>query len=154
MGVRSDFSLDLQLTYVREQAMNDEVKLAVTSVLKHMRTGRGGHRRGGKALVQLLAEARGRAAAEDEWEVVRLLQDSLDYAEERILQPEFDERYRLFQEGIRNQRLRRFVAGTLEINYKYVAEAGREFLDQHPGADVDDLLAHINSLSHDARYLV
>lgn len=154
MGVRSDFSLDLQLKYVHEQATNDEVKRAITSVLKHMRTGRGGHRRGGKALVQLLAEARGRAAAVGEWEVVRLLQDSLDYAEERILQPEFDERYRLFQDGIRNQRLRRFVARSLETNFKYVAETGREFLDQHPGADVDDLLAHIDSLSHDARYLV
>ncbi|MFG2912685.1 Shedu immune nuclease family protein [Kitasatospora sp. NPDC048298] len=154
MGVRSDFSLDLQLKYVHEQAANDEVKRALTSVLQHMRTGRGGHRRGGKALVQLLVEARGHAASVGEWEVVRLLQDSLDYAEERILQPEFDERYRLFQDGIRNQRLRRFVAGTLEINFKYVAETGREFLEQHPGAGVDDLLAHIDSLSHDARYLV
>ncbi|MEU0478686.1 Shedu anti-phage system protein SduA domain-containing protein [Streptosporangium sp. NPDC006013] len=154
MAIRSDFSLDLQLEYVHKQAASDEVKRAVTSVLQYMRTGRDGHRRGGKALVQLLTEARGHAASVGEWEVVRLLQDSLDYAEERILQPEFDDRYRLFQDGIRNQRLRRRVAGMLEINFKYVAEAGREFLEQHPGADVDDLLAYINSLSHDARHLV
>ncbi|MFI1455366.1 hypothetical protein [Streptomyces roseus] len=130
MGVRSDFSLDLQLEYVHEQAVVDEVKRAITSALQHMRTGRGGHRRGGKALVQLLEETRGHAASIGEWKVVRLLQDSLDYAEERILQPDFDERYRLFQDGIRNQRLRRFVAGTLEINFKYVAEVGREFMEQ------------------------
>ncbi|MFF2144407.1 Shedu anti-phage system protein SduA domain-containing protein [Kitasatospora sp. NPDC058190] len=134
--------------------MDDEVKRAVTSALQHMRSGRGGHRRGGKALVEFLAEARERAADVGEWEVVRLLQDSIDYAEERILQPEFEERYRLFQDGIRNQRLRRYVAGTLEINFKYVVEAGREFLDQHPDAGVEELLAYINSLSHDARYLV
>ncbi|MFK0014188.1 Shedu anti-phage system protein SduA domain-containing protein [Streptomyces sp. NPDC091027] len=154
MGVRSDFSLDLQLEYVHEQAANDEVKRAIASAIQHMRTGRGGHRRGGKALAQLLSEARGHAASVGEWGVVRLLQDSLDYAEERILQPDFDERYRLFQDGIRNQGLRRLVSGALEINFKYVAAAGREFMEQHPGAGVDELLAHIDSLSNDARYLV
>lgn len=153
MGVRSDFSLDLQLEYVHERATNDEVKRAVSSVVQHMRTGRGGHRRGGKKLVQLLAEARGQAAAVGEWEVVRLLQDSLDYAEERILQPEFDERYRLFRDGLRNQGLRRLVARSLENSFKYVAEAGREYLDEQPGANMDDLLAHIDSLGDDARYL-
>jgi hypothetical protein len=63
MGVRSDFSLDLQLEYVHKQATSDEVKQAVTSVLQHMRIGRGGHRRDGKALVQLLTQARGHAAS-------------------------------------------------------------------------------------------
>ncbi|NML53953.1 DUF4263 domain-containing protein [Streptomyces sp. R302] len=154
MAVRSDFSLHLQLDYVREQVVSDEVRQSVASVIQHMSSGRGGHRRGGKKLTQLLKEARGHAASAGEWDVVRLLQDSLDYAEERILQPDFSERYRLFQDGIRNQNLRKFVASALEINFRYAADAGREFVDQHPGADVDDLLAHIASLSHDARYLV
>lgn len=154
VGIRSDFSLELQLENVHKQATSDEVKRAIASALQHMRTGRGGHRRGGKALVQLLTAARGHAASADEWEVVRLLQDSLDYAEERILQPDFQERYRLFQDGLRNQNLQRFVGNMLEINFKYVADAGREFLDEHPDATVDELLTYIDSLSHDARYLV
>ncbi|MFB7472908.1 Shedu anti-phage system protein SduA domain-containing protein [Kitasatospora sp. NPDC056184] len=152
MGVRSDFSLELQLKYVRERTVNGEVEGAVTAALRHMSSGRG-HRRGGKALVELLTAARGRAAAADEWDVVRLLQDSIDYAEERILQPEFAERYRLFQDGVRNETLRRFAGGMLSIEFTYAAEAGREFLDRHPDAGTEDLLAHIGSLGHDARYL-
>ncbi|MFW6692852.1 Shedu anti-phage system protein SduA domain-containing protein [Streptomyces sp. MAR4 CNX-425] len=78
----------------------------------------------------------------------------MDYAEERILQPDFAEKYRLFQEGIRNESLRRYVGRTLEINFKYIADAGREFLDKHPDADMKDLLSHFDSLSRDARHLV
>ncbi|WP_035799826.1 Shedu anti-phage system protein SduA domain-containing protein [Kitasatospora mediocidica] len=154
MGVRSDFSLDLQLKYVHEQVANDDVKRVITSALEHMRSGRGGHRKGGRVLVQLLGAARGQAAELGEWGVVRLLQDSIDYAEGRILQPDFDERYRLFQDGARNEGLLGFVAGMLEIKFNFAADAGRRYLEEHPDAGAEGLLAHIDSLSHDARYLV
>jgi hypothetical protein len=58
---------------------------------------------------------------------VRLLQDSLDYTEGRILQPDFDERYRLFQEGARNKDLQRFTSSMLSTNYRFIAELGQSF---------------------------
>jgi len=63
------------------------VKEWIRQALVHMAKGQGGHRRGGAELVALLREARQRAADYDEWHVVRLIQDSIDYAEGRILQP-------------------------------------------------------------------
>jgi hypothetical protein len=78
-----------------------------------MNSGRGGHRRGGKTLVQLLETVRRLAADTGEWHVVRLVQDSVDYAGGRILQPDFDDRYRLFQDGVRNTTLRKFVGNML-----------------------------------------
>jgi len=154
MGVRSDYALDLQLEQVREQAAGQDVKQAVDSVLRHMRSGLGGHRKGGQTLLQLLAAARGCAAAADEWSTVRLLQDSIDYSEERILQPDFEERYRLFQDGVRNEGLRKHVAAQLEINCRHVANDGREFLREHPEATAEQLLTRIESLAVDMRYLV
>jgi hypothetical protein len=78
--------------------------------------------------------------------VVRLVQDSLDYAEGRILQPDFNDRYRLFQDGHRSRTLQKFVGSMFWVNYKYVAEASREFLDEHPDAGVDELIVYIESL--------
>jgi hypothetical protein len=153
MSIRSDYPLELQLEKVREEAAHQDLKAALTTALGHMRSGKGRHRRGGKALTQLLVDARQRAADVGEWQVVRLLQDSLDYAEGRILQPDFDERYRLFQDGARNEILRKSVGNILSISYKYVTEAGGKFLHEHPEASVDDLLAYFSSLSIDARFL-
>ncbi|MFE9532757.1 Shedu anti-phage system protein SduA domain-containing protein [Streptomyces sp. NPDC006691] len=138
---------------VLEEAVHPEVKAALASARKHMRSGRGGHRRGGPALVQFLEAARQRAADAGEWTVVRLVQDSLDYAEGRILRPDFDERFRLFQDGVRSERQRKFVGSILSINYRYIAEAGREYMDEHPEASTDDLIAHFGTLSQDARFL-
>src|SRR5690349_4626883 len=67
---------------------------------RHMSSGRSAYR-GGRALVTLLKEVRSTAAALDEWQVVRLVQDSLDYAEGRILRPDFEERYRNARPGQR-----------------------------------------------------
>ncbi|MEV0035297.1 Shedu anti-phage system protein SduA domain-containing protein [Streptomyces sp. NPDC050804] len=153
MSVRSDFSLDLQLKCVLEAAVHPDVKAALVSARAHMNSGSGGHRRGGKALVQMLEATRRRAADVGEWQVVRLVQDSLDYAEGRILQPDFDERYRLFQDGVRNQNLREFASNTLWNSFRFVAGASREYVDKHPRAGVDDLIAHFGSLSEDARFL-
>jgi hypothetical protein len=145
--------LELQVEKVLEEAGHPEVKAALAAALKHMRSGKEGHRRGGQVLIQLLETARQRAADAGEWPVVRLVQDSLDYAEGRILQPDFDERYRLFQDGVRSERLRKHVGNILSINYRYIAEAGREYKDEHPEASVDDLIAYFGTLSEDARFL-
>lgn len=153
MRVRADFSLDLQLKRVLSEVVHPEVKEALVSARKHLNSGRSGHRRGGKVLVQVLEAVRQRAADVGEWQVVRLVQDSLDYAEGRILQPEFDERYRLFQDGIRNKRLGEFVGNILRNNFRYIADAGRDFVNEHPEAGLDDLIAYFASLSEDARFL-
>ncbi|MEU0838144.1 Shedu anti-phage system protein SduA domain-containing protein [Streptomyces sp. NPDC005962] len=153
MSVRSDFSLELQLKKVLEETAHPEIKAALVSARKHMKSGKGSHRRGGKVLVQLLEAVRQRAADAGEWHVVRLVQDSLDYAEGRILQPDFDERYRLFQDGVRSGRLRKHVGNILSINYRYIAEAGREYVDERPEATMEDLIAYFGTLSDDARFL-
>jgi len=77
----------------------------------------------------------------------------MDYTEGRILKPDFEERYRLFQDGVRNDSLRKLVAGILSINFGYVREAGHEFLEAHPGADGEELLAYIRKLSEDVKFL-
>lgn len=153
MSVRSDFSLDLQLDHVLIAAVHADVKAALVAARQHMNSGHGGHRRGGKMLVQLLETVRQHAADMGEWQVVRLVQDSLDYAEGRILQPDFNERYRLFQDGVRNTNLREFAGNLLWTSFRFVAEASREYMDEHPDAGVDDLIAHFGSLSQDARFL-
>lgn len=153
MSSRSDFSLELQLAKVLEEASHPEVRAALALALKHMRSGSGRRRRGGKVLVQILEDARQRAANASEWQVVRLVQDSLDYTEGRILQPDFTERYRLFQDGVRNERSKKFVGSILSINYEYIVDAGREYLSKHPDATVADLMAHFGALGEDARFL-
>ncbi len=74
----------------------------------------------------MLEAVRSCAAVFGEWQVVRLVQDSLDYAEGRILKPDFDERYRLFQDGARNENQREFVGNMLWNTFRFVAEASRE----------------------------
>ncbi|MFF2250349.1 Shedu anti-phage system protein SduA domain-containing protein [Streptomyces sp. NPDC058142] len=138
---------------ILEEVVHPQARAALASAHKHMKSGKGGYRRGGKVLIQLLEAARQRAADSGEWQVVRLVQDSLDYAEGRILQPDFDERYRLSQDGVRSERLRKHVGNILSINYRYIAEAGREYLEEHPNATVDDLIAYFGTLSEDARFL-
>ena len=136
-----------------QEAVDEEVRAGIASIIAHMRGGRGRKRRGGQELVRLLKAARSRAAGADEWQVVRLLQDSVDYAEDRILKPEFEERYRLFQDGARNEHLRKLAAGILSMNFGYVGKVGQEFLDAHPGASVEELITYIRQLSVEAKFL-
>lgn len=90
-------ALERQLEQVEEHAADPHLKEWIRQALAHMAKGKGGHRRGGAELVALLREARQRAADYDEWHTVRLIQDSIDYTEGRILQPDFEEQYRLFR---------------------------------------------------------
>src|SRR5690348_16594555 len=153
MDVRADMALELQLEQVEEHAVDQHVKEWIYGALAHMAKGKSGHRRGGAELVALLAEARQRAADYDEWHVVRLLQDSIDYAEGRILLPVFEEQYRLFQDGLRSETNRKFLAGMISIELKFAAEAGKEYLAEHPRATLPELLGHIESLGRDAEFM-
>jgi hypothetical protein len=153
MDVRADWTLELQLEQVEKHAVDQHVQEWIRQARAHMAKGTGGHRRGGAELVALLAEARQRAADYDEWHVVRLLQDSIDYAEGRILKQVMEEQYRLFEDGSRREITREFLAGTLSSALRFVAEAGNEYLAEHPSATFQELLGHIESLGQDAAFM-
>src|SRR5215831_14874133 len=146
-------ALELQLEQVEEHAADQHVKEWIRQALAHMAQGNGGHRRGGAELVALMAEARQRAADYDEWDVVRLLQDSIDYAEGRILRPDFEEQYRLFRGEVRDESNRKFAAGMISSTLHFVANASKEYLAEHPGAELPEVLEYIGSLGLDAAFL-
>ncbi|MFB7295581.1 DUF4263 domain-containing protein [Streptomyces rubiginosohelvolus] len=154
MATRSDWALELQLDAAKDQASSPEVESAIESALSHMLSSGSRNRRGGKRLISLLEEARSTAAQAGDWQVVRLLQDSLDYAEGRILKPEFEERYRLFQDGQqRDDVLRDHMSMVLWAGGKFVTGKAKEFLESHPDSSTEDLLDHLSSLGQDALFL-
>ena len=153
MSSRSDYALELQLSIAKKEAIDKGLKAAVKAALKYMGSGTGRNRKGGQELVRLLEEARLLAADKYEWQVVRLLQDSLDYVQGRILKPEFEERYRLFQDGARNDIKRDYVSSTLWATAEFLLGTGNKFLNEHPGTTGEELLAHFHSLGEDARHL-
>ncbi|MFJ8047041.1 hypothetical protein [Streptomyces luteogriseus] len=100
MTPRCDMTLEWHLReVVAKEAVDGSVKEAVRAVFTHMHSGRSRRRRGGRELVRLLEETRSAAADADEWQVVRLVQDAIEYAEGRILRYDFEDRYRLFGDG-------------------------------------------------------
>jgi hypothetical protein len=153
MDVRADFALELQLKQVEKHAVDQHVKEWILQAITHMASGIGRNRRGGAELVALLTEARQRAADHDEWHVVRLLQDSIDYAEGRMLRPVMEEQYRLFQDRQRNETNRKFTAGMISAALEYAVAVSREYLTEHPRATLPELLGHIGSLGRDAEFL-
>ncbi|MFC8346356.1 Shedu anti-phage system protein SduA domain-containing protein [Streptomyces sp. NPDC057280] len=153
MDVRSDFALRLQLDHVAEQAGDPEVKDALEAVVRHMNSGRSPYR-GGSTLVTLLKEVRSTAASLDEWQVVRLVQDSLDYAEGRILRPDFEERYRLFQRSAEPLSSHQdYLARTLSATLAFFTQLGDAYLAQHPDAGATEVLTHVKGTAQDARYM-
>jgi Domain of unknown function (DUF4263) len=153
MSSRSDYALEVQLSIAKKEAVDKGLRDAVKAALKYVGSGSGRNRKGGEELVRLLEEARLLAADKYEWQVVRLLQDSLDYVQGRILKPEFEERYRLFQDGARNEVKRDYVSRTLWAAAEFLFGTGSEFLDQYPGTTGTELLAHLRSLGEDAKHL-
>lgn len=153
MTGRADWTLELQLEQTQKVAAAEEVKEAITAVVRHMHSGKSSKRRGGQKLTKLLEIARLRASEEAEWDVVRLLQDSIDYATERILKTEFEERYRLFQDGARSKSNADFVSRMIHSILEYTRERGTDYLADHPNASADDLLSYLASHLADARFL-
>lgn len=154
MAVRSDFALELQLGQVAARAGDSRVKNALAAVSRHMNAGTGRNRKGGRALVDLLEGVRSAAAAANEWQVVRLVQDSLDYAEGRILRPDFEERYELFERSTKPLSSHQdFAARTLSSALSFFSQLGDKYLVEHTGATADEVLAHVAAISRDARYM-
>ncbi|MGB8945161.1 MAG: Shedu anti-phage system protein SduA domain-containing protein [Streptomyces sp.] len=153
MEPRADATLEQQVDVAAGAALDTGVRACLTAVAGHLRGGPGGKIRGGKKLMGLLAEARGRAAALDEWDVVRLVQDAVDYADGRILKPELDDRLRLFKDGNRRVSHEEPLGRITAAGYAYAAHAGEEFLDAHPEAGAPELIGHLRDLERDARFL-
>ncbi|MEV5379502.1 MULTISPECIES: Shedu anti-phage system protein SduA domain-containing protein [Streptomyces] len=153
MDVRSDWALELVLDKTYGEASVTAVKERIDAVRRHMNGGPGRHRRGGQRLLDLLAEARQGAADAADWEVVRILQDCLYYAQGRLLRPDLEEKYRLFQQGPRNDNARNWLSATLQASSRFWAEAGRAFVDEQPEATAEELLAHIEAQSLDVPFL-
>ncbi|MEU6994552.1 Shedu anti-phage system protein SduA domain-containing protein [Streptomyces sp. NPDC046465] len=153
MPVRVDMSLDWQLREVSGEVADEKVRAAISAVVTHMHSGTGNKRRGGKELVRLLALARETAARTGEWEAVRQLHDSIAYAEGRILQQDFEERYRLFQDGLRDEGSRDFLARTMWATHHWMVSAARQFMKEHPGATAAELVEHYRAQGEDARFL-
>ncbi|MFJ9038154.1 Shedu immune nuclease family protein [Streptomyces sp. NPDC102406] len=153
MRTRVDMTLEWQLRKVRESIADEEVRAAVSAVTAHMHSGRSGKRRGGKEMLRLLTVAREAAACKGEWEVVRQLHDSLAYAEGRIIRREFEERYRIFQEGARHERSRDFFASSMVAMHQWMVSAAEEFMRERPDATAGDVVEHFRSQGEDARYL-
>jgi antiviral defense system Shedu protein SduA len=152
MAGRADAALYRQLEYTEGVAASEEVKEAIASALTHMLSGGRSHR-GGLTLVKRLQVARLRASEEAEWDVVRLLQDALDYTDGKILKPEFEERYRLFQDGGRSVILRDLLSGILGSAVEFATSVGRRYLTEHENTSASELLDYLDSLGRDARFM-
>lgn len=153
MTIRVDMTLEWQLRAVSEGIADEGVRAAVSAVVTHMHGGRSSKRRGGKELARLLTLAREAAARAGEWETVRQLHDSLAYAEGRILRYDFEERYRLFQDGARNETNRDFLAHTMWATHQWMVSAAREYLKDRPDATSAELVEHFRAQGEDARFL-
>lgn len=153
MNVRADFALELQIEQTEREARHEEVRTAIAAVLHHLTSGTGRHRKGGHKLVNLLEIARLRATEENEWQVVRLIQDALDYCEGRALKPEFEERFLLFQDGKRDKTNLNYVRSMLWTTAHYVKDRGRKILDDKPDATAEELLDELVSLTADGQFV-
>ncbi|MGI5379197.1 Shedu anti-phage system protein SduA domain-containing protein [Streptomyces sp. CA-251387] len=154
MTPRSDMTLEWHLRkVVAKEAVDEAVKDAVQAVLKHMHGGRSRKRRGGRELVRLLEEARGAAAGAGEWQVVRLVQDAIEYAEGRILRYDFEDRHRLFGDGQRRESHTGFLGSTMQAMHQWLFDAGRRYLADHPEAGIEEFLEHFRAQGEDAVFL-
>ncbi|MEV6753572.1 Shedu anti-phage system protein SduA domain-containing protein [Streptomyces sp. NPDC051214] len=85
---------------------------------------------------------------------MRLVQDSLDYAEGRILRPDFEERYQLFQRSTAPLSSHQdFAARTLSSTLEFFTQLGNAYLAEQPDATTGELLSHLGAVSRDARYM-
>ncbi|RKT89269.1 protein of unknown function [Saccharopolyspora antimicrobica] len=149
----ADWSLELQLEQVEERAVDPDVKAAIADAIRYLHSGRSQKRRGGRELVRLLEIARLRASEESEWHVVRQVQDSLDYLDGSLLRPDFEEYYRIHQDGPRNELNRDYVAHTFAAAYHFLEWHYRKILENRRTATVDEVLQQLIDLSNDGRFV-
>ncbi|MET9574795.1 Shedu anti-phage system protein SduA domain-containing protein [Streptomyces massasporeus] len=154
MTPRSDMTLEWHLReVVAEEAGAESVKEAVRAVFTHMHSGRSRQRRGGRELVRLLEEVRAAAASVGEWQVVRLVQDAIEYAEGRITRYDFEDRYRLFADGKRRESHTGSLGSVMKSMHRWLYDSGQEFLMEHPAAGIEDFLEHFRAQGEDALFL-
>ncbi|MEV6219619.1 Shedu anti-phage system protein SduA domain-containing protein [Nocardia sp. NPDC051833] len=137
------------LERARQEAASPEVEDAITAAIRHMHSGNGRTRRGGRKLVELLELARLRASEESEWDTLRLVHDAVDYCEGRSLKPEFEERFRLFEDGRRSELNRSTLAGYFDVMVHYVQAVGHEALRRDENLTGSELLAQLIALVED-----
>ena len=138
---------------VAKEAVDGSVKEAVRAVFTHMHSGRSRQRRGGREIVRLLEGVRAAAADAGEWQVVRLVQDAIEYAEGRILRYDFEDRYRLFADGKRRESHTGALASVTKAMHRWLYDSGQEFLAEHPEAGIEDFLEHFRAQGEDALFL-
>lgn len=138
---------------VAKEAVDGSVKEAVRAVFTHMHSGRSRQRRGGRELVRLLEGVRAAAADAGEWQVVRLVQDAIEYAEGRILRYDFEDRYRLFADGKRRESHTGALGSVTKAMHRWLYDSGQEFLAEHPEAGIEDFLEHFRAQGEDALFL-
>ena len=138
---------------VAKEAVDGSVKEAVRAVFTHMHSGRSRQRRGGREIVRLLEGVRAAAADAGEWQVVRLVQDAIEYAEGRILRYDFEDRYRLFADGKRRESHTGALGSVTKAMHRWLYDSGQEFLAEHPEAGIEDFLEHFRAQGEDALFL-
>jgi hypothetical protein len=154
MTPRSDMTLEWHLReVVAKEAVAESVTEAVRAVFTHMHSGRSRQRRGGRELVRLLEETRAAAADVGEWQVVRLVQDAIEYTEGRITRYDFEDRYRLFADGKRRESHTGFLGSVMKSMHRWLYDSGQEFLAEHPDTGIEDFLEHFRAQGEDALFL-
>ncbi|MFE7113842.1 Shedu anti-phage system protein SduA domain-containing protein [Streptomyces sp. NPDC057654] len=155
MPTRSDLALELHLGKIFSAATAETVKSAVTVALCHVQSGTGGRRRGGKRLAELLKQARFLAAKEEEWEIVRSVQDAIHYTEGRLLRPDYEEKYRLqyLDRGPRDELGLGSIARTVAITNEFWCQEAEKYLSEHPEAVLAEVLEHVRKLGQDAEFM-
>ncbi|MER7010354.1 Shedu immune nuclease family protein [Saccharopolyspora sp. NPDC000359] len=149
----ADWSLELQLEQLGQEAVDPDVKDAVADAIRYMRSGRSRNRRGGRELVRLLEIVRLRASEEAEWRVLQMVQDSLDYLNGALLRPDFEERYRIHQDEQRSESNRDWVARTFATLHHFLKWQYREVVEKRPTATAEEVLQHLLELSNDGRFV-
>lgn len=148
-------ALEIHLTRILSAATAETVRSAVTVTLRHVQSGTGGKRKGGKRLTELLGAARFSAAQAEEWETVRALQDALYYTEGRLLRPDYEEKYRLhyLDRSPRDKLGLDSIARTVVMTNEFWCAEVERYLNGHPEAVVSDILEHIRKLGADAQFM-
>ncbi|MFC4563821.1 Shedu anti-phage system protein SduA domain-containing protein [Nocardiopsis mangrovi] len=151
--VRVDFLIRGHVKSILERASDPGLRIQISVALDYLSSGRTPPP-GGLALLTLLRQARAHAAEVDEWEIVHHLQETLDFAENRLSRPDYQERCHLLRKGTRDGSLHTLLTQKAMIYPRYTAEKGAEFLKKHPKASARDLVKEFAKEYRDSAYML
>ncbi|MER7002681.1 hypothetical protein ABT297_06490 [Dactylosporangium sp. NPDC000555] len=140
--VRSDFTLRLLLEKIVEYGLSDHIRNLVEDAQRHM-----GYRspyRGGRTLTDLLRQAHAGARAEDDQDAAERLEDALSYATNIMVAPDLEIKYQLL--GGARGRHANALTTIVSHSATFVADQVRTFLDDHPQATRDELMAYLDEM--------